>query len=177
MCRWSGKLVGTRPVYHTSVQVSAVTVLCFHGYDLKILLWFFVVGVSCSDQGRTVYNVELLKQPQDCSGIQNHGDLNNFCFYCPNLVLQPRKKLLEYSERNCVYRNGGVCKLRHHKTFSIYSGKCFWIFSIEFYSRPSYLLSFKHTALRCVASRQNNIAFASKMAYILSLEQQPPPAQ
>jgi hypothetical protein len=126
----------------------------------------FVVGVSCSVHGRTVYNVELLKQPHDCSGLQNHGNLNNFCFYWPNPVLEPRKKLLEYSERNCVYRNGGVYMLRNHKTFSINSGTCFRIFSIEFYSRPSYLLSLKHTALRCVASRQNDIAFASKMAYI-----------
>jgi hypothetical protein len=124
------------------------------------------VGVSCSDQGRTLCNVELLKQLQDCSGVQNHGNLNNFCFYCPNQILEPGKKLPEYSERNCVYRNGGFYTLGNHKSFSINSGKCFRIFSIEFYPRPSYLLSFKRTELRCIASRQNDMGFASKMTYI-----------
>jgi len=41
MCRLSRLLVGTRPVYHTSVQVSAVTVLCVDGYNLKILYDFY----------------------------------------------------------------------------------------------------------------------------------------
>ena len=117
----------------------------------------FVVGVSRSDQGRTLYNVELLKQLQDYSGVQNHGILNNFCSYCPKTFLEPGKKLRAYSERNCVYRNEGFYTLRNDKTFSMNSGNCFLIFSIELRSSPSYLLSFKHAKLRCIASRQNDV--------------------
>lgn len=126
----------------------------FRWLRLKYYFMIFVLGVNCSDQGRTLCNVELLKQIQDCSSVQNHGNLNNFCFYCPDLVLQQGKKLLEYSERNCVYHNGGIYTLRNHKTFSINTGKCFRIYSIEFYSRSSYLLCFKHTELSCNACRQ-----------------------
>ena len=62
----------------------------------------FVVAVTCSDQGRTPYNLELSKQLQDSSGVQNHDNLKNFSFYCPNPVTEQGKKLLEYSERNSV---------------------------------------------------------------------------
>ena len=166
MCRRCGILVGTRPVYHTSVKMTVIIVLCFDGCDWKILLRFLLWVLVCSDQGRNLHNVELLKQLQDYSGVENHGILNNFCFYCPNPVLEPREKLLEYSERNCVYLNVGFYTLRNDKFFSMNSGNCFRIFLIELRSSPSYLLSFKHTALSWIASRQNDVAFDSKMTYI-----------
>ena len=129
------------------------------------------MGDSCSDQGRTFYSAELLKQLQDYSGVRNHGILKNFFFYCPKPVLKPGKELLEYSERNCVYRNGGFYKLRNDKTFSINSGNCFRIFSIKLVSSPSYLLSFKHAALRCIKSRQNDKPYCSTMHFVKSLYQ------